>query len=209
MRSSPRSSPRALVLAAVIACPALLTGCPAMSTPDRPPAPVDAGAQWEWPLRFTKHSIGVFCFDTYGCRARYGNAWQIQDDPEYRRPASGSIHPDYRRMLKAGHVGLRNFPEPMELSWRSADGTAHEARLDIGRIFRDELVRHNVARKDIMVDTTALGADQMSPEIVVEVNDRTVRVYMRAYIPLKREQIPGNRYSNFADDLVLVETKNF
>lgn len=209
MRPSPRRSPRAAVLALVLACPLLLTGCPAMSSPDRTSEPVAEKANWDWPLRFKEHSVGVACYDTIGCRARYANVWQAYDAPDERRPASASIKPDYREFLTAGHIGIRNFPAPMELSWRSKDGAQHEARIDIGEIFKDERVRHNVPRDAIPPDVTSLAVDAMSPGIIVEVNDRTVRVYMRARIPLKYERIPGNRYSDHVSELIEIETRTF
>lgn len=208
MRPSPRSSPRVAVLAFVIACPLLLTGCPAMSSPDRTSEPVAQKANWEWPLKFKDHSIGVSCFDASGCRASYGHTL-IADYPSTQvQPSSASFGPDYRKRMRAGVI-KRNFPDPMELSWRSRDGTQHHARIDIGKIFSDERVLHSVPRGDIPADATSVAAENATPEIIVEVNDRTVRVYMRARIPLTYEQEPGNRYSDYASELILADTFEF
>lgn len=186
----------------------LAAGCAAVSAPTRD-VPGSSRANWEWPLRFSKHAMRVACYDTIGCRARYANAWQVFDDPDDRRPSSASIGPDYRDHMRGGHIAIPNFPEPMEITWRSKDGTPLQARIDIGRIFKDELVRHNVPRERIPLDVTSLAHDTVHPDIVVEVNDRTVRVYMRSRIPVDYETIPGNRYSDVVIELIEVETFQF
>lgn len=197
---------RWLPLPALLLPVALLgAGCAAVSAPTRDVAG-STRANWEWPLRFSKHAMRVACYDTIGCRALYANTWQVFDDPDERRPSSASIGPDYRDHMRGGHIAISNFPEPMELTWRSKDGTPLEARIDIGRIFRDELVRHNVPRERIPLDVTSLAHDTVHPDIVVEVNDRTVRVYMRSRIPVDYETIPGNRYSDVVIELIEVES---
>ncbi|MDM0052216.1 hypothetical protein [Variovorax sp. J22R115] len=42
----------------------------------------------------------------------------------------------------------------------------------------------------------------ITPAIILEVNDRTINVYMRAHISTKELQVPGNRYSDFRNDLI-------
>ncbi|WP_245149923.1 hypothetical protein [Xanthomonas axonopodis] len=41
----------------------------------------------------------------------------------------------------------------------------------------------------------------ISPHIILEVNDRTINVYMRAFMETAVLQEPGNRYSNSRNDL--------
>ena len=103
---------------------------------------------------------------------------------------------------------IRNFPAPARVRWRSKDGETHEAEVDIAALFADEVVRHNVPREDIaeMVD----GEYQSEPSIILEVNDRTLRVWMRAMIFLKkRVDVAGVMRADFRDDLILVETYSF
>ncbi|HEY4581494.1 MAG TPA: hypothetical protein VIG88_01300 [Lysobacter sp.] len=186
----------------------LAVGCAAVSASTRDTAGATK-ANWEWPLRFSKHAMRVACYDTIGCRARYADVWQVYDAPDYRRPSSASIGPNYRDHMRGGHIAIVNFPEPMEITWRSKDGTPLQARIDIGRIFQDELVRHNVPRERIPLDVTSLAPDTVHPDIVVEVNDRIVRVYMRSHIPVDHETKPGNRFSRFVSELIEVETFHF
>lgn len=197
---------RACLYAIALGTALLATGCPAVSTPARTDA---TKPQWEWPLRFNKHAMLVACYDTIGCRARYADFWQVNDDPDERSPSSASIGPNYRDFMTGGHIGIRNFPEPMEITWRSKDGTPLQARIDIGEIFKNELVRHNVPREHIPPTATGLTPSRVHPDIVVEVNDRTVSVYMRAHTPVNYETKPGNRYSRFISELIEVKTFQF
>ena len=80
--------------------------------------------------------------------------------------------------------------------------------MDIATLFADQVVRHNVRREDLsdMVD----GEYQGSPSIVLEVIDRTIRVWMRAMMFLtKRVEIAGVMRAETKNDLVLVETYTF
>ncbi|MDT1028364.1 hypothetical protein RNH99_30670, partial [Pseudomonas paraeruginosa] len=80
-----------------------------------------------------------------------------------------SFGADYQSLMKGGHIDIANFPPPAEVSWRSKDQSEHKALIDIGEIFSDGLVRHQVAREDI-----APGVSIGDPEIILEVDDRTI-----------------------------------
>jgi hypothetical protein len=43
----------------------------------------------------------------------------------------------------------------------------------------------------------------------VEVDDRTINVYMRTFIPLKAPEISGNPHSDFNDELVLIFSQTY
>lgn len=161
----------------------------------------------EWPLRFDSHKFSVFTYDTSGARVVYAGQLQIdQDDDELKR-SSASYGPDYQRSWSGIHGMIRNFPAPAKVSWRSKDGQTHEAEIDFGEIFKDERVRHNVPRDEVA--DMANGEYRHEPSIILEINDRTIRVYMRAFIPTKDFQIPGNPYSDARDEVVLVETYTY
>src|SRR3546814_14273196 len=82
---------------------------------------------------------------------------------------------------------IANFPPAAIGTRRSKDGTPHHAEVDIGDIFKDRLIRHNLQREEIS-ETSSIS----HPGIILEVNDRTINVYMRARIPTKELQIPWN-----------------
>ena len=156
-----------------------------------------------WPLKFKRHSFGAWCYDTQYCSVWYGGMESGRNTPS---PPSSKYGPGYLDHWRGGY-SVDNFPPPADVTWRSKDGTEHKTAIDIGALFRDELVRHNVPREEIReVPDGKLGTN---PGILVEVNDRTIRVYMRARIPTKHMQIPGNQYSDFRHDLILVQTTHY
>jgi hypothetical protein len=210
MRPSSHRWLRSVVLAVVLACPPLLlTGCQSAmpnshTAADARGSSLPGRPSWEWPLRFRTHNFAAFCYDTYGCKVHYAGLWDIDEDPQILQPSSASYGVDYQRGWLGGHLGIENFPSPVEVSWRSKDGQPHAARIDIGAIFADQLIRHRVPRAEIPED-----ASIPDPDIVLEINDRTINVYMRGFVPTRTLQIPGNRYSDARDDLILVHTEVF
>jgi hypothetical protein len=103
---------------------------------------------------------------------------------------------------------IRNFPPPAKVSWRSKDGQAHTAEIDIGELFADEIIRHNVRREEMA--NLPDGEFKDEPYILLEVNDRTIRVYMRAMIFLKNRVLAaGQLRGEFRNDLILVKTYTY
>ena len=202
-------SPLAAAFTLALAAPLLLQGCQTAMTPANAATgdastSSDDGLYSPWPLKFKKHNLGIHCFDTYGCKVVYDGRVQVMQDPDVLRPSSASLGPDYRKNWLGGRLGFHNFPPPAKVTWKSKDGASHEAEVDFGEIFKDEIVRHNVSRGDIPSHATF-----RDPDIFLEVNDRTINVFMLASIPLRGPQIPGNLYSDIQRDLVLVHTESF
>lgn len=212
----------------VLLCIALPLGCQPMSQQehtdfDYPPAgtpspsgvipahvPTDASGtvhiDTSKPIPFDRHKFGTACYSTYGCRVRYADRdmWPDLDDwDEVMQPASASVegYPD----VMGGGYDLRNFPLPAQVSWRDKNGTPHEATVDIAAIFKDQVVLHKVPQEQLPPILTA----PIFPEIILEVNDRTIRVWMRADVPTKDLQIPGNIHSRFRDDMMLTYSKAY
>jgi hypothetical protein len=158
----------------------------------------------DWPLTFVRHNFGAHCFDTIGCRITYAGFTHGVDSEDEVSPPMSSYKGSREQLLRAAHIGKRNFPPPAKVSWRSKDGAPHETEVDIGAIFKDRVVRHNVPRGDYRDD---LGI--ADPDIVLEVNDRTVNVYMRALIPTRTEQAEGGARGYSRDELVLAWTRTY
>lgn len=190
-----------------------MTGCyPAMSTtapdPDTQTAHLSSnmtpppghgpytGTVADWPLWFTAHDFGVHCFDTERCEVLYRGLPHGSDEPT---PSVASYGRPLEELLSAGRGPILNFPAPAVVNWESKDGSSHHAEIDIGKIFQDKLIRHKVAREDIP-EGISIG----STDIILEVNGRTITVYTRTHIPTKELQIPGNKYSDFKNDLIKV-----
>jgi hypothetical protein len=178
---------------------------PAMPTSANTMSPSRSMPVKHWPLKFKSHSFGAFCYDTLTCRIQYANVEHGSEEPS---TPSATYGPGYLDHLGGGHIGIRNFPPPAKVSWVSKDGQAHTAEIDIGELFADEVIRHNVKR-DEMSDVVD-GEYKSDPAILLEVNDRTIRVYMRAMIFLKkRVEVAGHLRGDFRDELILVKTYTF
>lgn len=181
---------------------------PTMTTATAKPSNVPIEPARQWPLKFKKHSFEIYSYDTYGCKVWYADTWQAMDDETKLKRSSDRYGPNYQKNWGGGHSGIRNFPLPAEIAWRSKDGQSHQARIDIGELFKDEVILHNVPREE-MADVP-YGKYQHDPDIIMEVNDRTIRVYMRAMIFLKqRVEVAGHLRADFRNDLILVKTYTY
>ena len=201
-------APGGPVMAAMIAAALATTGCQGMAkTPEREPSQgavrIDNTVA-DWPLKFVQHSFGARCYSTYGCTVDYNGFRHVQDPDDVLQPSSDEVHPDAFQNANAGYVGVMNFPPPARVRWRSRDGAQHEALVDIAEIFSDGLLLHNVPREDVRE-----GVSILNPAIVLEVNDRTVNVYMRARIPTKSLRVEGNPHSDYRRDMVLAWSRTY
>ena len=205
-------SPRHVVAAPVAAlllcaCTAAMTTSEARS-PRYPGAPnIDreyTGTVADWPLFFIRHHYASDCFDTQYCRIAYGNYVSEDATPQRSIASYGKDYPSI--LTNSVSIGIENFAGPVEIDWKSKDGTPLQSSLDFDEIFEDRLVPipPGVRREDIP-ERVNTG----NTTIIVEVNDRTVNVYTSTFLPMKTEQIPGNRYSYSNTDLVRVFTRTY
>lgn len=195
---------RRSALMAVVAI-LLATGCQTAMSAEPENAMKPPPETYEVPLRFGKHNFGAFCYNTLSCSVVYNNHQFTRYS--INKPMSGPVSADYRSAWGGGYLGIRNFPPPAQVRWISLDGVEREATVDMARIFMNQLVWHKVPKSD-MADFYS-GPVAGEPDVVLEVNDRTVNVYMKMFIPTRAEQIPGNKHSNFRDDLFLAWTHTY
>lgn len=187
--------------------------------PSHTPDPSLAGPLYgrdPWPLRFHSHSFDAICFNTLACsivydRRQFGTQKLDQRGEPYD-DISGEPPFGAWRQRWTGHHSVtpangRTFPSDVEIKWKSLSGNWHAATLDLDKIFRRRLVLHDVAREDVKEAwLDAKSVHPVSPGILVEVNDRTINVFMRALVVTEVEQEPGNANSHFRDDLMLAWT---
>lgn len=182
-------------------------GCTvAMSTP--PPADTPASGEYSnsadhWPLVFHAHWFGATCYSTRGCRVEYAGFAHRDDDADRLTPSSASLGDAYPKVMSGGWGPLPNFPPPALVDWQSADGTRLHAEIDMEKIFGDRLVLHTLKRDEIG------PTYDPQPEILLEVNDRTISVYMRSRISTRKLEEPGNRFSRFRSDLTKAFCQTF
>jgi len=152
------------------------------------------------PLTFKRHNFGAFCYSTYGCHVTYNGFTHVSEPDDVLQPSSTSLGEKYPANLDASYLSIGNFPEPASVAWKSKDGVEHSAFVDIASIFWDRYVLHHVPKRDV-------GGDIGDPGIILEVNDRTINVYMKVFVPTREPQVPGNKHSYFRDDLILAWSK--
>jgi hypothetical protein len=178
-----------------------VTGC--QTTMTTPPTGGTAATSSMSPLSFSEHDFDVHCYNTLRCKVIYANFDFNRSDADTPSPAPPPG--DYRQHWRyAGFAGVPNFPPPADVHWTSLDGVAHAAKVDIGAIFKDQRALYNVPDEEIPD-----GSWGREPNIYLEVNDRTINVYMQSIVSTKTEQIPGNKHSNFRDDVILAWTHTY
>lgn len=162
-----------------------------------------------WPLRFYRYNFGARHYNTQRCSIVYNNDsfTRLTGD----KPKGPPHAPDWQDNWSGGYSPYTYDPIwPVEVSWTSLDGSSHEAVIDLEALFKNQLILHNLRKENIPEGWLAAGrSDPVSPHILVEVNDRTINVYMRAHIATKELQKPGNQYSDFRNDLILAWTHTY
>lgn len=187
---------------AIIAAAFSIAGCQGMATTTQN-SPLSGSSRADntvadWPLKFVQHNFGSDCYETYDCSVSYNGLGRRIGRQGELQPSLKDVHPDALKNAATGQVGIMNFPPPAQVRWRSKDGTQLEASVDIGEIFRDRLILHEVPKEDIPE-----GVSILNPDILLVVDDRTINVYMRAFIPTKSLREAGNSNSNYRRDLKL------
>lgn len=165
-----------------------------------------------WPIRFYTHAFSAACFNTLTCSFLYNDyqfgtqkkdwAGQVVERPSGPPPEDRGVL--WNRVNLIAPKNGRTFPGPVELAWTSLDNTPLQASVNLDALFNDRLVLHNVSRAQVKERwLECLSIQPVSPTIMVELDDRTVSVYMRALIATEDEQTPGDPNSDMRIDTVL------
>ena len=164
------------------------------------------------PLRFDSYSFGARCYNTLQSSILYSNH-QLALAKEMDGPSGEPYSPDWKDDWSAGFNLDRDFlkhgfPDPLKIKWTALDGSEHRALVDLDAIFPDRILLHNVPRDELWEEWASIH--HHNPEILLEVNDRTINVYMRARLltnQLKTPDDPDWRVSR--SELVLAWTKTY
>lgn len=151
-------------------------------------------------IPFYDHSFDARCFDTLRCRVLYGNAYIVNSGS-----ASGPFTERDRNNLSGGWANL-DFPSVARVMWTSKDGTNHDEKIDLGAIFRSGMVRY---APDLDVNDVHLSVPPSAPDIILVVENRSIQVYMKAWIWLLHPTDPTNKFSNLRTDAVIAYSQTF
>jgi hypothetical protein len=151
-------------------------------------------------IPFYDHSFNARCFDTLRCRVLYGNAYIVNSGSP-----TGPFTERDRQNLRGGWGNLE-FPSVARVTWTSKDGTNHDEKIDLGAIFHSGLVRY---APDLDVNDVHISVPPSAPDIILVVEDRSIRVYMKAWIWLLHPTDPTNKFTNVRTDVVVAYSHTF
>jgi hypothetical protein len=132
-------------------------------------------------LKFRAHDFGILCYGgitnldlIYG-----GSGHNLCFDTPGREklPSDEERGPGF---LSGTYYA---FAGPVEMEWNARDGTHLTHTIDLDEVFKDRVVLHTAdSARVYKTDPTTTG----EPTIAIEINDRTVSVYMEVSLQLLR-----------------------
>ena len=176
-------------------------------------APLSAdGKRPDWPLWFDDYSFGARCYNTLRGSIIFARQ-QLGLTAELDGPSGQPHRPDWKDKWEASfNTGedfkRHGFPSPVEIRWTALDGVEREVVLDLDAVFPERLILHKVSREEVREDWPT-SRSLRRVEILLEVNDRTLNVYMRAWVVTKHLLDPDNPHSDSRRDLMLAWTHTY
>ena len=136
-------------------------------------------------ITFSEHNLGSDCFSARKFKVRYGRL-RLEGYPDQLAPAKTK-----RADISTGGpaLGYPAFVGPLSVEWESADGSHFSETLDLNEIFKGRRVLHE--EDPAKIDTVRPLATP--PNIIVEVNDKTLTLFMDVDIGLKPVEPGGMR----------------
>jgi len=133
-------------------------------------------------LKFSSHDLGIHCYggvrDVKVVYAASGH------DLCTDKPAREKAAADEGRKPGFTSGPYPAFSGPAELAWTTRDGSKLAYAIDFASIFKDRVVLHKEDPKRIYQPKPMMTD---APTVVIEIDDRTVKVYMAASLQLLPE----------------------
>lgn len=172
-----------------------------------------------WPLKFFTHDFSARCHNTLACsmiydgrefgtrRAELGGFVDHPSGP----PRSVSWKDNWHGRHSVSPEDNRTFPGPVELNWTSLDGDEHALAVDLDALFKERLVLHATPKDRIVPNwLETCSVQPVVPSVLVEIDDRTARVYMRAtLITFRDNPPPGGAPTGTHSDLMLAWERTY
>jgi hypothetical protein len=132
-------------------------------------------------LKFSTHDFGILCYGGItNLNLVYGGSGHnlcIKSPGREKLPSDETRVPGF---LSGSYPA---FAGPVEMEWNARDGTHLTHTIDLDEVFKDRVVLHTADSARIYEAKPISGGE---PTIIVEVNDRTVSVYMKVSLQLVR-----------------------
>ena len=162
--------------------------------------------QEPWPIRFDDFSFGARCYNTLKCHIYYDKA---ELSLHVSEPSGQPFKENWKDSWTAGYsLGYPGFPPPIKIYWTALDGVARETEINLEDVFPERLVLHNVPREDIRPGWEG-ARESRYVDILLEVNDRTINIYMRGRILQRKMKDSDDPNGEWRRDLILAWTKTY
>ena len=133
-------------------------------------------------LKFRTHDFGILCFGGVAnvnlVYAGSGHNLCVGDPASEKTPADKERVPGF--LSGAYHA----FAGAIEIEWNARDGTRLSHSVDLNEVFPDKVIPGDYDSTRIYEKKPVTGSE---PTVIVEVDDRTVNVYLYAEIQLVRD----------------------
>ncbi|WP_394540121.1 hypothetical protein PRJ39_06080 [Lysobacter enzymogenes] len=171
----------------------------------------DRPSEAPWPLTFDSFSFGSRVYNTLHCNIIFQNQ-QHALPRELSRPSGVPKFADWKERWTGSFLIVPDEmpPGPVQIQWASLDGAEHSIEIDlIQDVFPGQVILHQVPREEVWELWSSARAGH-TPDILLEVNDRTVTVYMRSVIYTRIWEGKGDEARRVAHDkLIQAWTRTF
>lgn len=134
-------------------------------------------------LKFSTHDLNIQVYSASDVELVYaGTPHKLSTG----KLAPAKTKTDETKYLNFKSGAYNAFPGPVEIKWSTADGSKLAASIDLDDIFKERKVLHTEEMSRLyMADPIAGGR----PTIIVEVNDRTLNIYMAVTLRLEKDAV--------------------
>ena len=156
-------------------------------------------------MRFKdRHRLGMECFNASDMKIVYGQfGMSICDREDYdgKRRLGGPKPKDYQPEADMGIFEV--FRDILKVSWHDYNDNELYYEIDLDKLFPNKIIPHNKEDEDLIYWDEPYWS---SPEIIVEVDNRTLRVYSCINVHVR---IPNTNKVKLRRDCIKVLEKTF
>jgi hypothetical protein len=132
-------------------------------------------------LKFRAHDFGISCYGGItNLNLVYGGS---RHNLCIKSPGREKLPSDEKRGPGFLSGTYYAFAGPVEIEWNARDGTRLTHTIDLDEVFKERVVLHTADPARIYKSNPTTTGE---PTIVIEINDRTVSVYMEVSLQLMR-----------------------
>ncbi|GEM_PF-2798237 len=156
-------------------------------------------------IRFKdRHYLGLECYNASDLYLQYGNlaiGQYTRERNDGERKIAGPKPEGYQPSADMGSYKV--FESKVKLRWRDKADNPISYVFDFEDIFKDKIIPHVKEDEDRIWWDDPL---QLYPDIILEVDDRTLNIYSNIYVYLR---VPGTNKLKPRRDLIKVFSKTF